>query len=80
MKKYYLKLTNAKFDPTKRKTVPNKRIEECALLCTDEVTFECKAFHFSYVSGECTLSSELSTNAKDLMLGAKFVDIYERNF
>lgn len=61
LRKYNVKYQQKKFKEPKQKTVPNQKIEDCAQICTNEATFECRSFHFCFTSGECRLNVEFAS-------------------
>lgn len=56
----------------------NVSVDDCAYKCTKSQTFNCEAFSYCYLQGQCVLSENHPT--KDTIEVSSWCDVYERNY
>lgn len=83
LQNYKLKLPNSRFSKENDASFSKLSIDDCARLCNEQMSYECKSFDFCYINGDCTLSRNAapsisdSINTSDAYTQAENCDIYE---
>ncbi|CAF0773656.1 unnamed protein product [Brachionus calyciflorus] len=79
LSKYNRKYTGKTFKTNIDREYFQLNIDDCARACNEELGFECKAFDFCYLHGDCRLSKSIPSDQPDDFFEINECDVYEKD-